>query len=224
MVVTTPAHAIPAVLYAAAVPRRLGPLSVAFAPGVTALLGANGAGKSTLLALLAGRLVPARGTAFVFGHAPRSAAAVALRGDVLQQVAFPTRATVRELLGLARAARGASATQADAAAERLGLAALLPRPIARLSGGERQRLALACALMSEPPLWLLDEPAANLDAEGLTRLAAWVVDHAAAGGSVIVGAHRDEEVAAYRPAHALRLAGGLVVADPPPSSAPPRSA
>ena len=208
-----PAEKVPAALVAASVRGRLGPITTAFAPGVTALLGANGAGKSTLLALLSGRLPARRRTVFVFGHAPRSAAAAALRGDVPQQVAFPSRARVREILGLARAARGASEQQVNAAVERLALTPLLTRPIARLSGGERQRLALACALMTEPPLWLLDEPAASLDAESLARLAEWVVDHAAAGGSVIVGAHRAEEVAAYRPAQSLRLVGGLLAGD-----------
>jgi ABC-2 type transport system ATP-binding protein len=156
----------------------------------------------------------------VFGHAPRSSAAAALRGDVPQQVTFPPRARVDELLGVARAARGATEEQVRAAVERLGLAPLLARPIARLSGGERQRLALACALMTEPPLWLLDEPAASLDAEGLARLAAWVTDHAAAGGSVIVGAHRAEEVEAYQPVATVRLADGVCAPDPavtPPS-------
>jgi ABC-type transport system involved in cytochrome c biogenesis ATPase subunit len=112
---------------------------------------------------------------------------------------------------VARAARSVSDEAAAAAVERLGLAPLLRRPAGRLSGGERQRVALASALMGAPRLWLLDEPAAALDRDGLARLASWVRAHAAAGGAVLVSAHRDEEVAAYGPARVLRLEAGRVV-------------
>jgi energy-coupling factor transporter ATP-binding protein EcfA2 len=114
---------------------------------------------------------------------------------------------------VARAARGAGDAAVADALQRMGLEPLLARPAGRLSGGERQRVALACALMSTPPVWLLDEPAASLDRDGLSRLATWVRSHAAAGGTVVVGAHRDEEVRAYHPARLLRLEAGRLVAD-----------
>jgi ABC-2 type transport system ATP-binding protein len=192
---------------------RLEPLTLRLVPGVTALLGGNGAGKSTLLALIAGRLRSPTGAVTIAGEPLATPAAAALRADVPQQVAFPTRARVSELLGVARATRAVSAAAVAEAVGRMGLGSLLARPAGRLSGGERQRVALACALMGAPPLWLLDEPAASLDREGLSRLAAWVRDHAAAGGTVLVGAHRDEEVRAYAPNRLLRLAGGVLVAD-----------
>jgi len=114
---------------------------------------------------------------------------------------------------VARASRGVAPERVADAIERMGLAPLLGRRAGRLSGGERQRLALASALMAAPAVWLLDEPAASLDRDGLARLAAWVRAHAAAGGTVVVGAHRDEEVAAYRPSRVLRLEAGRVVDD-----------
>jgi ABC-type multidrug transport system ATPase subunit len=198
-------------LLGAGVPGRLAPLDLRVDAGVVALLGANGAGKSTLLALAAGRLVATVGRVRVVGAPARSPAAAAARADVPQAVAFPAHARVRELLGVARAARGVDAAHAAAAVERLGLTALLPRSAGRLSGGERQRVALASALMGAPRLWLLDEPAAALDRDGLTRLADWVRWHAAGGGTVVVSAHRDEEVAAYAPDRVLRLELGRVV-------------
>ena len=200
-------------LRAAGVRGRLEPVTLELKPGVTALLGGNGAGKSTLLALLAGRLPASAGDVRIGGHPVASPAAAQLRADVPQQVAFPARARVDELLGVARAARGVADPAVAAALEWMGLEPLLARPAGRLSGGERQRVALACALMSTPPVWLLDEPAASLDRDGLSRLATWVRSHAAAGGTVVVGAHRDEEVRAYHPARLLRLEAGRLVAD-----------
>lgn len=196
---------------------RLEPLTLNVGAGVTALLGGNGAGKSTLLALIAGRLPATSGWVHVGGEGVRSAAAAVLRADVPQQVAFPGRARVAELLGVARAARAVDARAVADATGHMGLTPLLTRMAGRLSGGECQRVALACALMSSPRLWLLDEPAASLDSEGLARLATWVRAHAAAGGTVLVGAHRDEEVRAYAPARVLRLEAGRLVADDTPS-------
>ena len=192
---------------------RLEPLDLRVAPGVLALLGANGAGKSTLLALMTGRLPPTSGRVWVAGAPARSPAAARARADVPQGVSYPPRARVSELLGVARAARGVGDAAAADAIVRMGLGPLLDRRSARLSGGERQRLALACALMGAPPVWFLDEPAASLDRDGLARLAGWVRAHAEAGGTVVVGAHRDEEVAAYGPTRKLRLEAGRVVGD-----------
>lgn len=109
---------------------RLEPLTLNVGAGVTALLGGNGAGKSTLLALIAGRLPATSGWVHVGGEGVRSAAAAVLRADVPQQVAFPGRARVAELLGVARAARAV----ADATG-RMGLTPLLTRMAGRLSGG-----------------------------------------------------------------------------------------
>lgn len=201
------------VLEGAAAEGRLAPLDLRVGPGVLALLGANGAGKSTLLALMAGRLPPTAGRLWLAGAPVRSPEAARARADVPQAVAFPPRARVGELLGVARASRGVDEAAAGDAIARMGLGPLLARRAARLSGGERQRLALAAALMATPPVWLLDEPAASLDRDGLDRLAAWVRAHAAAGGTVVVGAHRDEEVAAYGPTRVLRLEAGRVVED-----------
>ena len=207
------ATAVPVALEGAGVENRLAALDLRVEGGVLALLGANGAGKSTLLALMAGRLAPSTGRVWLAGAPARTPAAARARADVPQSVAFPPRSRVRELLGVARASRGVAPERVADAIERMGLAPLLGRRAGRLSGGERQRLALASALMAAPTVWLLDEPAASLDRDGLARLAAWVRAHAAAGGTVVVGAHRDEEVAAYRPSRVLRLEAGRLVDD-----------
>jgi ABC-2 type transport system ATP-binding protein len=208
-VVVSAAATAPAVeLIRAGVRGRLSPLDLRVGGGVTALVGGNGSGKSTVLALVAGRLPPTEGQIRVGGARAGTPAAAMIRADVPQRVTFPGRARVAEVLGVAMAARGVDAGEVDEAIDKLAIRALLHRFAGRLSGGERQRVALAAALMGRPRVWLLDEPAAALDRDGLARLAAWVRAHAAAGGSVLVSVHRDEEVAAYEPRRVVHLEGG----------------
>jgi len=106
-------------------------------------------------------------------------------------------------------AKGCPFELAEVAAARMGLAKFLIRRAGALSGGMTQRLALAAALMDEPPLWLLDEPASALDGGGLDRLADWARSHTNRGGAVIVSAHRPEEVEAFAK-EALLLKRGRV--------------
>ena len=192
----------------ARVPGRLDGVDLAVRAGTTlALIGANGAGKSSLLHLLAGRLRARRGTVRVAGHAPRSAAAARARAYVPQRIDLPPHVRAGEVLAVAAQARGADDDALRDAATRMGLADVLSARVGRLSGGMQQRVALAAGLVGAPPLWLLDEPASALDAGGLTRLAAWVADHAAAGGAIVTSAHRPEEVAAFAHEAVLLRAG-----------------
>jgi heme exporter protein A len=78
---------------------------------------------------------------------------------------------------------------ADVAAEKLGLAALLERPARTLSQGQARRLSLSRLVLAPRPIWLLDEPAAALDANGKAMLAAIIDAHRAAGGLVVAAVH-----------------------------------
>jgi ABC-2 type transport system ATP-binding protein len=189
---------------------RLDAVSLSVTSGALALIGANGAGKSTLLHVLVGRLAPHAGEVRVYGHPPRSHEAAALRAYVPQRISFPTHLRVVELLTAAARLKAATKEQALAAAERMGLQDVLERSIGALSGGMTQRLALASALLDGPPLWLLDEPASALDGGGLERLAEWSRAHVLAGGTVIVSAHRPEEVEAFADDAVLMRAGTVV--------------
>lgn len=188
---------------------RLFDVSFELTGGALALIGPNGAGKSTLLHVLVGRIKAHGGSALLFGEQPRSLAAARLRAYVPQQIVFPTHLQVREVLSAAAQAKGCPLERADAAAVRMGIEDYLTRRAGTLSGGMTQRLALAAALMDEPPLWLLDEPASALDGGGLDKLAAWARDHVAKGGSTVVSAHRPEEVEAFA-SEALLLQRGRV--------------
>lgn len=178
--------------------------------GSLALLGPNGAGKSTLLGLLAGRLRPDAGQVRLFGHPPRSLEAARLRAYIPQHLTFPSTLRVEEILEAARRLKGASKADKNEAIERMGLQPHLRRAVAQLSGGWRQRLALSAGLMAYPRLWLLDEPASALDAEGLNRLQDWLAAHLTMGGLVILSAHRQEEISRLAERF-LRLENGQVV-------------
>jgi tungstate transport system ATP-binding protein len=165
--------------------------------GGTALLGPNGAGTTTLLLALQGLL---RATGRV--ERPTRCAAVfarpaVLRGSVAWNVAVVARTVLR--VAAAEAAARAAGALADA-----GVAALANADARSLSTGERQRLALARALVTEPRALFLDEPFANVDADGRPELRALVAAYAARTGCELV-------LATYSLADAFALCRDAVV-------------
>ena len=164
-------------------------LSFAVGPGEALLVtGPNGAGKSSLLRLLAGLLPPSAGQIRFEGDdsdLPIDAAALYVGHLDASKGAL----TAAENLGFARALLGGGGLTAEAALDALGLAGLASFPVRTLSAGQRRRLALARLLVAPRPLWLLDEPATALDAEGQETLAALTGKHLSAGGLVVVAAH-----------------------------------
>lgn len=162
------------------------------------LLGANGCGKSTLLQLLAALVEPGRGSYRFRGdqvtthRARRGAWAQHFRRDVGIVFQHPEamlfNATVRDEIayGPTRLGQDDAIARAEDWAGRLGLSACLDRPPHGLSGGEKQRLALACVLVLEPALLLLDEPAANLDPGTAGWLCEYLLDTPA---TVVMSTH-----------------------------------
>src|SRR5882762_8983114 len=146
-------------------------VSFAFEDGeVIGLLGPNGSGKSTILRVLAGYLPPSAGTARIAGIdvATDSLAARRQVGYVPEDAPLYDGMRVGEFLHFMAAIKGvASGTKhsaVGAAAERLQLEPVLGMPIGKLSRGYRQRVAIAQALVNDPPLLILDEPTNALDA------------------------------------------------------------
>ena len=177
-------------------------LDLLLEPGApTLILGPNGAGKSVLLRLLHGLLRPTAGTlrwSLPDAEARRRQAMVFQRPVMLRRSA---RANVAYRLRLAGTPSAEAAAQA--ALERVGLAALADRPARLLSGGEQQRLALARAWALAPEVLFLDEPTAALD-PAATRQVEEIVAAIAAGGTKVVMTTHDL-------GQARRLAGDVLL-------------
>jgi heme exporter protein A len=146
------------------------------AGGAAVVTGPNGAGKSSLIRVAAGLLPAAAGRVERGG-----AAALADEG-----LALDPRLTLGRALAFWARLDG---TDAGAGMAAMGLAGLAPVPVRMLSTGQRKRATLARVVASGAPLWLLDEPANGLDAEGLERLAAALAAHLSGGGAVLAASH-----------------------------------
>ena len=147
-------------------------LSFGLAPGtVTGFLGPNGAGKTTTLRMLLGLIKPSGGSARIFDSAYSELDEPALRvGAVLESTDFhPGRSARDHLRMLSRAARLPDA-RVDEVLRLVELDGAARRRVKGYSLGMRQRLGLAAALLGDPELLILDEPANGLDPEGVRWL------------------------------------------------------
>lgn len=178
-------------------------LSLSLSRGeVLGLLGVNGAGKSTTLNMIAGALLPDGGRILLDGEdfAERPELAARKLGWLPESAPIWPELTVGEHLvaiGRLRGLRGQTLNTAAAAiVERLQLGDLSRRLAGVLSQGQRQRLGLACALVHQPPLIILDEPANALDPVQVVQLRALIGERAAAGCAVILSTHVLAEVTA----------------------------
>ena len=172
-------------------------LSFEVRPGrVTGFLGPNGAGKSTTMRMVLGLVRPTAGSATVLGlpyaSIERPATAV---GAVLEVQSFHPQRTARNHLRVLAAASGVPDARVD---EVLALVDLMDAADRRAGGyslGMRQRLGLAGALLGDPRVLILDEPANGLDPQGIRWLREFLLEFAANGNAVLVSSHLLSEMA-----------------------------
>jgi ABC-2 type transport system ATP-binding protein len=151
-------------------------------PGqVFGVLGPNGAGKTTLIKILTTLVLPSAGEARVFGlDIERQAAEVVARVGLVvsDERSFYWRLTVRQNLAFFATLNDLEASAArsriDELLERLGCAAFADRPFRQLSAGIRQRIAVARAMLMDPPLLLLDEPTSSMDPRAAGEMRRWI--------------------------------------------------
>ncbi len=182
-----------------------------------ALWGANGAGKTTALRCLL-HLFPFDGQVTLADLNVRTQGKAARRliGFVPQELTFHDDLTVIETITFyARLKKVEAGYDFTTLLSQLQLVEHLKKPIHDLSGGLKQRLALALALLNDPPILILDEPTANLDIRAREDFLALVNQLKEDGKTLVFSSHRLEEVMALADRVLLLEAGKLVVDAPP---------
>lgn len=172
-------------------------LSFALESGtITGFLGPNGAGKTTTLRMLLGLAAPTEGRALVLGEPYARLARAALRVGALLEATdlHPGRSARDHLLTLSRAVELPD-SRVDEVLRLVELGAVARRRVKGYSLGMRQRLGLAGALLGDPELLVLDEPANGLDPEGVRWLRDFLRAFASEGRTVLVSSHVLAEVA-----------------------------
>lgn len=187
-------------------------------PGeAVALWGANGAGKTTALRCLL-HLMPFDGTVTIAGKDVKQQGKAARRlvGFVPQELSFHDDLTVAQtLIFYARLKKVPSGYDFTPLLTRLELLPHVQKRVRDLSGGLKQRLALALALLADPPILVLDEPTSNLDIRAREDFLRFLHDLRESGKTLVFSSHRLEEVVALADRVLLLEAGRLVLAAPP---------
>ncbi|MGH3336790.1 MAG: ATP-binding cassette domain-containing protein, partial [Nocardioides sp.] len=166
-------------------------------PGrVTGFLGPNGAGKSTTMRVMVGLTPPSHGTATILGRhyadLPNPGREV---GVLLDASAQHAGRTGRETLRVAARTMGLPVSRVDEMLERVGLAETeAGRRVRNYSLGMRQRLGIATALLGDPEVLILDEPANGLDPAGIRWMRDLLRDFADQGGTVLLSSHLLHEI------------------------------
>jgi len=157
-------------------------------------LGPNGAGKTTTLRMLLGLVRPTSGTAQVLGGRPGEPAVAARVGALIEGPGFYPSLSGRDNLRVMARYRGLPASAVEAALVRLDLADRAGDAFKSYSLGMKQRLGVACALMGDRELIVLDEPTNGLDPGGMADMRSLIVDLARDGHTVILSSHLLAEV------------------------------
>ncbi|MEU1706783.1 ATP-binding cassette domain-containing protein [Streptomyces sp. NPDC005706] len=196
--------------------RAVDRLTFGVRPGrVTGFLGPNGSGKSTTMRLVLGLDRPTSGTATIGGRAYAELQDPLRRvGALLDAGAAHGSRSARDHLRALAVSNRIPAHRVDTVLERTGLAAVARRRVRTYSLGMRQRLGIAAALLGDPEVILLDEPANGLDPEGIIWIRTLLRGLADEGRTVLVSSHLMNETAAFAD-HLVILGRGRLLADTP---------
>jgi ABC-2 type transport system ATP-binding protein len=199
---------------------------------ITGFLGPNGAGKTTTLRVALGLVRPTSGSARVLGHPYRSLERPTSQvGAVLEASSFHPGRSGRNHLRVVAAVSGLPRSRVDEVLEIVGLSGDAGRRVGGYSLGMRQRLSLAAALLGDPRVFILDEPANGLDPQGIRWLRELLQSLAGEGRTILISSHvlaeveqiADEVVIIHRGKFvehattaelAARAAGGIRVRSP----------
>ncbi|MFB9893867.1 ABC transporter ATP-binding protein [Planobispora takensis] len=192
--------------------RAVDDLSFSVEPGaVTAFLGPNGAGKTTTLRMILGLVTPTSGSATVGGRPYRDLTdPLTAVGAVLEAAAFHPGLTARTHLEILRTAAGLAPERVDHVLDQVDLTGAADRRVGGFSLGMRQRLALATALLGDPAVLILDEPANGLDPAGVHWLRGFLRAYALQGRTVLVSTHALAEIRQIAD-HVIIISGGRMV-------------
>ena len=157
---------------------------------ITGFLGPNGAGKTTTLRILLGLVHPSSGSATIDGKRSRALDRPLSRvGAVLEASNYHPKRSARSHLRTLASAGGVPTSRVDELLEFVGLGSAARRAVGGYSLGMRQRLSVAGALLGDPQVLLLDEPANGLDPEGIRWLRDFLRGFAGEGKTVFVSSH-----------------------------------
>jgi ABC-2 type transport system ATP-binding protein len=162
---------------------------------ITGVLGPNGAGKTTTLRMVLDLVRPTSGSVTVLGSRYRDLHAPAARvGALLDASGFHPGRSGRNALRVVAAGAGVPDSRVDETLELVELTKAARRAVKGYSTGMKQRLALGAALLGDPEVLILDEPANGLDPEGMVWLRTFLRAQATAGRTVLVSSHVLAEV------------------------------
>jgi ABC-2 type transport system ATP-binding protein len=162
---------------------------------ITGFLGPNGAGKTTTLRVVLGLVRPTSGSARVLGHPYRALETPTRQvGAVLEASSFHPGRSGRNHLRVVNAASGLPRSRVEEVLEIVGLSGDAGRRVGGYSLGMRQRLSLAAALLGDPRVFVLDEPANGLDPQGIRWLRELLQSLAGEGRTILISSHVLAEV------------------------------
>jgi ABC-2 type transport system ATP-binding protein len=180
--------------------------------GVFGFLGPNGAGKTTTIRCLLGLVKPSSGELRMLGHDVRDHLQDVIRdvGSIVEAPAFFPRFSGRRNLRILGQLDGIGADAVETALGRVGLSDRADDPVRTYSLGMKQRLGIAAALLKDPALLILDEPANGLDPAGIVEVRELITSLGAEGRTVFVSSHILSEVQQMADRVAILASGELV--------------